>query len=93
MDILNEARNTINQIDAQMAALFSARMEAVAHIAACKAAQGLPILDEQREQQVVERNAALVDEEIRPFYVQFLEGTMAASRAYQQQLIEDAHDE
>lgn len=93
MNELEQARETINQVDAQMAALFAERMEAVAQVAAYKAAQGLPIVDAARERQVYERNAALVDEELRPYYEKFLEGTMAASRAYQQHLIESMDDE
>ena len=90
MDNLDEAREAINHVDAQMAALFAERMATVAHVAAYKAEHNLPIVDEQREQQVLERNAELVNEEIRPYYLHVLEATMEASRRYQQHLIESA---
>ena len=90
MEDLDQARATINQVDAQMAALFARRMGAVANIAAYKAERGLPIHDAQREAAVLQQNAASVDDEIRPYYVSFLEHTMEVSRQYQHHLMEGA---
>ncbi len=85
MDQLNEARNTINEIDRQMAELFERRMDAASAIAAYKAAHGLPILDQAREEALIKRNTAyILDPDLRPYYVNFLKGCMSASRAYQE---------
>lgn len=85
---LDEARAAINRVDLQMARLFEQRMRAVASVAEYKAARGLPVLDPERERWVVERNAARVSDEIRPYYARFLERAMQVSRQYQHRLIE-----
>ena len=86
---LEKARNKINEIDARMAELFVERMRAAEEVAEYKKERGLSIFDEAREDEVVRRNSALVDDEIlREYYVNFLRGSMAISRAYQSRLLE-----
>lgn len=85
---LDEVRAVIDDVDRKMAALFAQRMEAVVDIAAYKAEHGLPIQDQAREAQVLEHNAAWVEEEIRPYYLRFMEALMAESRRYQLKLVE-----
>ena len=89
MDLLEEARQEINEVDAQMAALFVRRMRAAEKVAEYKKMHALPILDSAREEAVVQKNAKLVeDETLRAHYVNFIRNNMAISRAYQQQLLE-----
>ena len=45
MDLLQQARSEIDRIDAEMAALFEQRMQAVAHVARYKAQTGKPVFD------------------------------------------------
>ena len=79
----------IDQVDREMAALFCRRMEAVRQVAQYKQDRGLPVLDESRERQVVEKNAALVpDEALRSYYVLFLQDLMRNSRNYQHRILE-----
>ena len=86
---LTEARAQIDQIDEEMAKLFCRRMEAVRAVAAYKQKNGLPILDEAREAAVIARNAARVeDEELRGYYVQYLQDNMKISRRFQEKLVE-----
>ncbi len=87
MDELARARESINEADSGMAALFERRMKAVREIAAWKQERGLPILDEDRERAVLERNSSLVGEELRPYYVSFLRALMDLSKEYQRRLI------
>lgn len=87
---LDEARAAIDYVDRKMAVLFAQRMEAVADVAAYKAERGLPIQDRTREAQVLERNSARVEEDIRPHYLRFLETIMAESRRYQRRLVQGA---
>ena len=83
-DTFEEARAIINDVDAQMAQLFVKRMRAVETVCAHKMAFGLPILDQKREDAVVARNAALIDDEIlKGYYIDYLKDLMAVSRAYQ----------
>ena len=81
---LEEARNIINQVDAQMAELFVQRMRAAEMVFQHKKEYGLPILDQKREDLVIASNSARVqDETIRGYYIDYLKHLMALSRAYQ----------
>ena len=89
MSLLDEARLIINEVDAKMAELFVKRMKAAEMVAEHKKEHGLKILDAAREEEVVRRNSAYVeDPELREFYVNFLKNTMAVSRSYQDRLME-----
>ncbi|MBE6588851.1 MAG: bifunctional chorismate mutase/prephenate dehydratase [Ruminococcaceae bacterium] len=86
--LLDEARQEINAVDAEMAALFVRRMRAAEKVAEYKRRHALPILDPSREEAVIAKNAKLVeDEELRSYYVNFIRENMALSRAYQQRLM------
>lgn len=88
MNLLEEARIEINEIDAEMARLFARRMEAVEKVAAYKKENGMPILDPAREKQVIDRNVErLEDDRLRPYYTDFLKNAMRVSRAYQQKML------
>ncbi len=87
--LLDEARREINAVDAEMAALFVRRMRAAEKVAEYKKKHALPILDALREEAVIRKNAALVeDETLRSYYVNFIKENMAISRAYQHRLLE-----
>ena len=88
MDELQQARQKIDAIDAQMAALFEQRMEAVAQVALYKAQTGKPVFDAAREQVVLDNNTArLQKEELRPYYREFLQQAMEVSKAYQRAML------
>ena len=81
---LEEARKIINEVDAQMAVLFVKRMRAAELVCEHKMEYGLPILDQKREDAVIERNSALVDDVIlKGYYIDYLKHLMSVSRAYQ----------
>ena len=81
---LEEARRIINEVDAKMAELFVERMRAAELVYAHKKEFGLPILDQKREDAVVEKNSALVEDEVlKGYYIDYLKYTMSLSRAYQ----------
>ena len=87
--LLEEARETINRVDREMARLFEERMNAVRKVAEYKMAHGLAVLDPEREKQIIERNSALIeDEELRSYYISFLNENMAISRKFQHRLME-----
>lgn len=88
MNQLEQARREINQIDEQMAALFERRMQAAEQVAAYKKQQGLPIFDKEREQAVLEKNLArLQNQAYRPYYQAFLQHLMELSKEYQSKLL------
>ncbi len=87
MSKLEEARRIINDVDQQMAELFVRRMQAVETVHEYKKQFGLPILDRARENAVIERNAALIENDVlKAYYIDYIRNMMAISRAYQQRL-------
>ncbi len=86
---LDKAREIINEVDKEMAELFVKRMRAAEMVAEYKKERGLAIYDELREEEVVRRNSALIEDEVlREFYLGFLRNNMAVSRAYQKRIME-----
>ena len=84
---LEEARRIINEVDVQMAGLFEKRMRAAEDVYASKKEMGLPILDPKREEEVLARNAALIeDPNLRTYYVDYQKHLMEVSKAYQYRL-------
>lgn len=87
MTTLEEARDKINGIDREMARLFEERMAAVEDVISYKIAHNMQVLDSGREQAVIERNSALIQNPAyKESYVRFITGLMAISRAYQNTL-------
>lgn len=89
MTDLERARAQITEVDKEMADLFVKRMEAVRTVAAYKKERGLPILDEEQEKRVINRNSAYVEDlDLRNYYVHFIQDVMSVSRSYQHRLVE-----
>ncbi len=81
---LEKARDIINSVDAQMAELFVQRMRAAEMVYEHKKEYGLPILDQKREDAVVEKNAAFIEDEVlKGYYIEYLKNMMSISRSYQ----------
>ena len=81
---LDEARKIINEVDSKMAQLFEQRMRAAELVYEHKKEFGLPILDEKREAEVIEKNSALIkDDVLKGYYIDFLKNVMSVSRTYQ----------
>ena len=88
MDKLQQARQIIGEVDAEIAKLFCKRMGAAAMVAEYKKERGLPILDARREEELIAKNSALIENpEWREYYVNYLGYTMKLSRDYQQRLM------
>ena len=89
MDELLRARQQINEIDEEMARLFCKRMKASELVAHFKKENGLLVLDEKREKEVIERNSSRIeDEKLRSYYISFLKNLMSLSKNYQQLILE-----
>ena len=81
---LEDARTIINEVDSQMAALFVKRMRAAELVYEHKKEFGLPILDQNREDAVIAKNSALIEDEVlKGYYIDYLKHLMSVSRAYQ----------
>lgn len=89
MNDLENARAIINEVDKEMASLFVKRMEAVKTLAFYKKENGIRIEDTAREQEVIRKNSAFVeDNTLKPYFVDFLKNNMEVSKAYQHRLLE-----
>lgn len=67
MTEIESLRQQINSIDKELLALFVQRMDTSVKIADYKAAKGLPTLDEARQQQILDRVATEVPQELSDY--------------------------
>ena len=89
MTELEKARQTINDVDKQMAELFEQRMDAARIVAEYKKENGLKIDDFAREEQIIAKNTSLIkDEDYKSYYVNFLKETITLSKLLQHRLLE-----
>ena len=86
MEELHTLREQIDDIDRQLADLFARRMAVTHKVGQYKAAHGLPVLDREREAQVLAARAALVDEELREDVTVLFETILSLSRRRQEEL-------
>ena len=81
---LDEARKIINEVDSKMAELFVKRMRAAEMVFEHKKEFGLPILDQKREDAVIEKNSAMIEDDVlKGYYIDYIKHLMSVSRAYQ----------
>lgn len=87
--LLDQAREEINYIDREIAALFERRMKVAEKIVVYKIANDIPILDAAREAQVIKQNCELIkDKALVDFYSEFITSMMAISRKYQESILD-----
>ena len=87
---LEQARADIDAADKQLAVIFEKRMAAVREVVSYKRENNFPILDGARENAVIEKGVARIsDEELKPYFADFLRSTMRVSRDFQSKLIGD----
>lgn len=84
MEALNDLRQDIDALDAQLAALYRRRMDVAARIAAVKQEQGLPVLQPEREQEIRARLAELAAPALQPGMQAWFGALRAASRDWQE---------
>lgn len=88
MNQLKKARETINQIDKEIAFLYEKRMDAVKEVLDYKKKNDLPIFDASREQEVIEKNSTRIQNpEYVEFYKAFLKHVMDNSKDYQRTML------
>ncbi len=81
---LEEARRIINDADQKMAELFVKRMRASEMVYEYKKEFGLPIFDQKREDEVIRKNSAMIEDEVlKGYYIDYIKNLMSVSKAYQ----------
>lgn len=84
MSLINDARSKINEIDKKMVELFEERINAVKDVLKYKKEHNLPVFDEKRELELIEKNISMLsDSKLKEYYLIFLKGVMDASKKYQ----------
>ena len=84
---LEELRQEINQIDDDLVVLLEKRMVCVGQIVEYKEQKGLPVLDQGREREVLEKVGSLVmDEQYRSTIQAQFQDMMKHSRTYQEEV-------
>lgn len=86
---LNDARKIINEVDSKIVKLFEQRMQAAKMVAEYKKEHGLQIYVPEREEALIQKNSALIENEaLLGYYSDFQRQMMRVSRAYQSRLNE-----
>lgn len=87
MTELDQARQEINHINQQLVELLEQRFTAVTKVNHYKKAHQLPILDRQREQDILNKvTAQVTDPDKAPFIAAVFQDIMKQSRQYEQAL-------
>lgn len=91
MTELEQSRNTINEVDRELARLFEKRMEAARTIALYKKKYGLPVFDAKREKEILEKEVQYISNpDMRSYYLDFLQGVLDTSKKYQTFLVRNS---
>ena len=91
MSELNGLREAIDALDARLTELFLQRMELTRRVGEYKRAHGIPVLDPQREREVLAQKTALVaDPALRDDVAALYEAIMGISRRPQRRLVNEA---
>ena len=91
MDKLTECRRKIDAIDTEIIRLYEERMQVVKEVAEYKISKGLPVLDSSRENAMLERNLAKIDNEsLKKYYEKVLHGFLDASKEMQSEIFLNA---
>ena len=89
MTDLEKARQIINSVDKEMSQLFEKRMNAAKLVAKYKKEHGLPVEDLTREEDIIQKNAELIEnEDYRSYYVNFLRSNIELSKQLQHRLLD-----
>ena len=92
MDELQDLRRDIDAIDRELVELFRRRMDVTARVGAYKRSRGVPVLDQERERQVLQNKGELAGEALRPAVITLYQTIMALSRRQQRDLMGQGAD-
>jgi len=85
---MDKLRAEIDVIDQSMLDLFLERMQVVKKVAEHKAEKDLPILDEKREQEIIEKNLNRISNlEVKDLCETFYKELLKVSKEYQERII------
>lgn len=85
--LLDEYRKELDQIDTQLVDLFEKRMEISKKVACYKQENNLPILQPEREEQIIATRGSSVKPEIQVYTEELFRQIMRISREYQAEIL------
>ncbi|MFC3419429.1 chorismate mutase [Salinicoccus hispanicus] len=92
MNTHEKLRYRIDELDAELIALFEARMQVAENIAEYKMQNNIPVFDEAREEQVVCRNVGrLQDQSLEIYADSFFRHLMALSKKRQHENLKNCN--
>ena len=92
MKDLSTLRGEIDAIDRQIVGLFCQRMDVTRQVGEFKQASGVPVLDPERERQVLLTKGELAGDALRPAVIKLFQTVMALSRRQQRDLMGQGAD-
>ena len=88
MNKLLKCRKQIDKIDSKIIKLYEKRMNVVKEVTNYKLDNNLPVLDQSRENKMLEKNLSkITNEEYKEYYPDVLNGYLSASKKMQGKLI------
>lgn len=88
MNELEELRQEIDEIDAEIIRLYEKRMNVVKSVLNYKIKNNIPVLDKNREGSMLEKNLNKIkEEEYKKYYENVLNGYLKASKEMQNDLL------
>lgn len=88
-DRIADALSVIESSDRELAAVFERRLEAVKTVAEYRREHGIPVPSEPDGGERAQELSMLIgDAEKRPYYMSFLQGTLAASEKYHRRIMQ-----
>lgn len=94
MDNIKTIREKINDIDKQIALLYEQRMLLMEDVAEYKIKNDLPVLDNEREKIVIEKNKEFIqDQSLIPLYEEFIQFIMDQGKSIQEEIIDKRTNE
>ena len=84
---LTTLRQEIDAIDRELVDLFCRRMDVTKRVGEYKQTHGIPVLDQERERQVLQNKGELSGDELRPAVITLYQTIMALSRRQQRDLM------
>lgn len=79
---MDEIRKQIDELDLKMAKLFEERMNLIKKALEVKKEKKLPLVDNVREQSMIEKNVLYINEEFARYYIEFLKSILKISKEY-----------
>ncbi len=83
---IEELREEINIINAQLLELFIKRMEVSKEVALYKKQNGLPVLDRKREEEILQNVVDKTPDELKSFSLEYFKKLMDLSKEYQNEI-------